>query len=135
MRRFHRQLHRLRAQDRSAAWRQRSDYCRHSGRAAGGRPVTRPAGRRHRETAGEESARRAVVSLPRAYSRRLGLRFCNDVKYGTFYVNRPLDKRFLPGYTLNEADWKDLLFQVDRRDKWIEKYQQMELDKSRELQQ
>ena len=50
-------------------------------------------------------------------------------------MNRPLDKRFLPGYTLNEADWKDLLFQVDRRDKWIEKYQQMELDKSRELQQ
>ena len=55
--------------------------------------------------------------------------------HGTFYVHRPLDKRFRAGYTLTEADEKDLLFQVDRRDKWIEKYQQMELDKGRELQQ
>jgi Rps23 Pro-64 3,4-dihydroxylase Tpa1-like proline 4-hydroxylase len=55
--------------------------------------------------------------------------------HGTFYVHRPLDKRFRAGYTLTEADMKDLLFQVDRRDKWIEKYQQMELDRGLDLQQ
>jgi hypothetical protein len=55
--------------------------------------------------------------------------------HGTFYVHRPLDQRFRQGYTLTEADEKDLLFQVDRRDKWIELYQTMELDKGRELQQ
>jgi hypothetical protein len=54
--------------------------------------------------------------------------------HGTFYVNRPLDKRFREGYTLTEPDARDLLFQVDRRDKWIEKYQRMELEKSGELQ-
>jgi hypothetical protein len=54
--------------------------------------------------------------------------------HGTFYVNRPLDKRFREGYTLTEPDARDLLFQVDRRDKWIEKYQRMELKKSGELQ-
>lgn len=53
--------------------------------------------------------------------------------HGTFYVHRPLDTRFRKGHTLTEADEKNLLFQVDRRDKWIEKYQQMELDKGREL--
>jgi hypothetical protein len=53
--------------------------------------------------------------------------------HGTFYVHRPLDRRFRQGYTLTEADEKDLLFQVDRRDKWIEKYQQMELDKGKDL--
>jgi hypothetical protein len=53
--------------------------------------------------------------------------------HGTFYVHRPLDKRFRKGYTLTEADETDLLFQIDRRDKWIEKYQQMELDKGWEL--
>ena len=54
--------------------------------------------------------------------------------HGTFYVNRPLDPRFRAGYTLTEADEKDLKFQLDRRDKWIEKYQRMELDFSGELQ-
>lgn len=54
--------------------------------------------------------------------------------HGTFYVHRPLDTRFREGYTLTGADEKDLLFQVDRRDRWIEKYQQMELDLGRELQ-
>jgi len=54
--------------------------------------------------------------------------------HGTFYVHRPLDKRFREGYTLTGADEKDLLFQLDRRDKWIEKYQQMELDLGAELQ-
>jgi len=55
--------------------------------------------------------------------------------HGTFYVHRPLDQRFRQGYTLTAADEKDLLFQVDRRDKWIEKYQAMELANARELQQ
>jgi hypothetical protein len=55
--------------------------------------------------------------------------------HGTFYVHRPLDKRFRQGHTLTEADERDLLFQVDRRDKWIENYQKLELDKGRELQQ
>ncbi len=54
--------------------------------------------------------------------------------HGTFYVNRPLHPRFRAGYTLTAEDEKDLLFQVDRRDKWIEKYQQMELDRGYELQ-
>jgi hypothetical protein len=54
--------------------------------------------------------------------------------HGTFYVHRPLDNRFREGYTLTAADEKDLLFQIDRRDKWIERYQQMELDLGRELQ-
>ena len=53
--------------------------------------------------------------------------------HGTFYVHRPLAARFRQGCTLTEADEKELLFQVDRRDKWIEKYQQMELDKGGEL--
>jgi hypothetical protein len=54
--------------------------------------------------------------------------------HGTFYVHRPLDERYRQGYTLTGDDEKDLLFQVDRRDKWIEKYQQMELDRGREIQ-
>jgi hypothetical protein len=53
--------------------------------------------------------------------------------HGTFYVHRPLPARFREGYTLTDADEKELLFQVDRRDKWIEKYQRMELDKGAEL--
>jgi hypothetical protein len=53
--------------------------------------------------------------------------------HGTFYVHRPLPARFRQGYTLTDADEKELLFQVDRRDKWIEKYQRMELDKGGEL--
>jgi hypothetical protein len=55
--------------------------------------------------------------------------------HGTFYVHRPLEKRYREGYTLTAADQEELLFQTDRRDKWIEKYQAMELDQSRELQQ
>jgi hypothetical protein len=53
--------------------------------------------------------------------------------HGTFYVHRPLDKRWRAGRTLTEADEKELRFQVDRRDKWIEKYQRMELDQGAEL--
>ncbi len=53
--------------------------------------------------------------------------------HGTFYVHRPLPPHLRAGHTLTDADMKDLLFQVDRRDKWIEHYQAMELEKGREL--
>jgi len=42
--------------------------------------------------------------------------------HGTFYVHRPLPPHLRAGHTLTDADMKDLLFQVDRRDKWIEHY-------------
>ena len=50
--------------------------------------------------------------------------------HGTFYVHRPLPARFAPGYTLTEADVALLHFDTDRRDKWIEVYQNMELSKN-----
>lgn len=53
--------------------------------------------------------------------------------HGTFYVHRPLEKRFQPGYTLTEADVKHLRFEMDRRDKWIELYQKMELAKNGDI--
>ena len=53
--------------------------------------------------------------------------------HGTFYVHRPLEQRFQAGYTLTEADVKHLRFEMDRRDKWIEFYQKMELAKNGEL--
>jgi 2OG-Fe(II) oxygenase superfamily len=53
--------------------------------------------------------------------------------HGTFYVHRPLENRFQPGYTLTEADVKHLRFEMDRRDKWIELYQKMELAKNGEI--
>jgi hypothetical protein len=53
--------------------------------------------------------------------------------HGTFYVHRPLPARFREGYTLTEADEEELLFQMDRRDRWIQKCQRTELDKAGEL--
>jgi hypothetical protein len=53
--------------------------------------------------------------------------------HGTFYVHRPLEKRFQAGYTLTEGDAKHLRFEMDRRDKWIELYQKMELAKNGEI--
>lgn len=53
--------------------------------------------------------------------------------HGTFYVHRPLPARFVPGHTLTEADVKLLHFDTDRRDKWIEVYQNMELDRNGEI--
>ncbi len=53
--------------------------------------------------------------------------------HGTFYVHRPLPARFAPGHMLTEADVKLLNFDVDRRDRWIEIYQNMELAKNGEL--
>jgi hypothetical protein len=53
--------------------------------------------------------------------------------HGTFYVHRPFENRFQPGYTLNETDVQHLRFEMDRRDKWIELYQKMELTKNGEI--
>ncbi len=53
--------------------------------------------------------------------------------HGTFYVHRPLPERFAPGYTLTEADMTLLHFDTDRRDRWIEIYQNMELAKNGEI--
>jgi hypothetical protein len=53
--------------------------------------------------------------------------------HGTFYVHRPLPARFAPGYTLSQEDVRLLNFDVGRRDRWIETYQQMELAKSGEV--
>lgn len=53
--------------------------------------------------------------------------------HGTFYVHRPLATHFEPGYALDESDVKHLQFEMDRRDKWIELYQRMELTKNGEI--
>jgi len=53
--------------------------------------------------------------------------------HGTFYVHRPLPARFVPGYILTEADVTLLHFDTDRRDKWIEVYQNMELARNGEI--
>lgn len=50
--------------------------------------------------------------------------------HGTFYVQRPLPEWVRPGHVLTEEECRDLHHAVDRRDKWIELYQKMELDKS-----
>ena len=50
--------------------------------------------------------------------------------HGTFYVQRPLPDWVRPGHTLTEEECRDLKHAVDRRDKWIESYQKMELAKS-----
>jgi len=53
--------------------------------------------------------------------------------HGTFYVQHPLPKRVIPGYTLTQddvAELKDLLY---RRDLWIEEYHKMELQKNAEI--
>lgn len=53
--------------------------------------------------------------------------------HGTFYVQRPLPAWLLPGHALSEGDCAYLRHAVDRRDKWIESYQRMELAKSGQL--
>ncbi len=53
--------------------------------------------------------------------------------HGTFYVQRPLPAHFAPGYTLTEADVEELRRLLIRRDRWIELYQKMELDKNAEI--
>jgi hypothetical protein len=53
--------------------------------------------------------------------------------HATFYVQRPLPDRFVAGHTLSEEDVSELRTLVIRRDRWIELYQNMELQKSREI--
>ena len=54
-------------------------------------------------------------------------------KHSTFYVQRPLPARFVPGYELDREDVVALETLLTRRDFWIEFYQRMELEKSREI--
>src|SRR5581483_9672075 len=53
--------------------------------------------------------------------------------HGTFYVQRPLPSWVRPGHVLSEDDCIALREAVERRDKWIEIYQQMELKKSGQI--
>lgn len=53
--------------------------------------------------------------------------------HATFYVQRPLPDRFTTGHTLTAEDVDELRTLVIRRDRWIELYQNMELQKSREI--
>ena len=48
-------------------------------------------------------------------------------------MHRPLPARFASGYTLTEADVALLHFDTDRRDRWIEIYQNMELAKNGDI--
>jgi hypothetical protein len=54
-------------------------------------------------------------------------------KHATFYVQRPLPARFVPGYVLSPDDVPDLQRLLVRRDHWIELYQKMELDSNRTI--
>ncbi len=54
-------------------------------------------------------------------------------EHGTFYVQRPLPAHLKAGHTLTEADVFELKSLFTRRDRWIELYQKMELDKNRTI--
>ena len=51
----------------------------------------------------------------------------------TFYVQRPLPDWVKPGHVLSEEECRELRHAADRRDKWIESYQRMELEKSGQI--
>ena len=55
--------------------------------------------------------------------------------HGTFYVQRPLEAWVQPEHVLTEDECQQLRHAVDRRDKWIETYQAIELRKSGEVEQ
>jgi Rps23 Pro-64 3,4-dihydroxylase Tpa1-like proline 4-hydroxylase len=55
--------------------------------------------------------------------------------HGTFYVQRPLEAWVRPGHVLTEDECRQLRHAVDRRDKWIESYQKIELRKSGQVEQ
>lgn len=55
--------------------------------------------------------------------------------HGTFYVQRPLEAWVRPGHVLTEDECRQLRHAVDRRDKWIESYQMIELRKSAQVEQ
>ena len=54
-------------------------------------------------------------------------------RHATFYVQRPLPQRLSPGHVLSAEDVLELRRLLGRRDRWIELYQQMELDDSRKM--
>jgi|SRR5579871_1717426 len=53
--------------------------------------------------------------------------------HGTFYVQRPVPAHMVAGHTLTEGDVDALRRLLTRRDGWIESYQNLELEKNREL--
>lgn len=55
--------------------------------------------------------------------------------HGTFYVQRPLPERIAPGRVVTSEDVLELKTLLGRRDRWIELYQKMELDKNRTIDQ
>jgi Rps23 Pro-64 3,4-dihydroxylase Tpa1-like proline 4-hydroxylase len=55
--------------------------------------------------------------------------------HGTFYVQRPLPVRIAPGHLVTAEDVFELKTLLARRDRWIELYQKMELDKNRSIDQ
>jgi len=55
--------------------------------------------------------------------------------HGTFYVQRPLPRQMTAGHTLTAEDVAELKSLLVRRDRWIELYQKMEMDKNRSIDQ
>ncbi|HVY93248.1 MAG TPA: 2OG-Fe(II) oxygenase [Bryobacteraceae bacterium] len=53
--------------------------------------------------------------------------------HGTFYVQRPLPPQMTAGHTLTAEEVADLKSLLVRRDRWIELYQKMEMDKNRSI--
>ena len=53
--------------------------------------------------------------------------------HGTFYVQRPMPANLVPGHVLTAEDVRELRALFVRRDRWIELYQKMELDKNRTI--
>lgn len=54
-------------------------------------------------------------------------------RHATFYVQRPLPAHYTEHHTLTVEDVEELQRLFTRRDRWIEMYQQRELDASREI--
>jgi hypothetical protein len=54
-------------------------------------------------------------------------------RHATFYVQRPLPDHYAENHTLTAEDVAELKRQFIRRDRWIELYQQRELEASREI--
>ena len=55
--------------------------------------------------------------------------------HGTFYVQRPLPANIKAGHVLTAEEATDLKALIVRRDRWIELYQKMEMDKNRTIEQ
>lgn len=55
--------------------------------------------------------------------------------HGTFYVQRPLPANIVAGHVLTDEEAVELKALLVRRDRWIELYQKMEMDKNRTIDQ